>query len=164
MISGMCWTDSLIFLQKSDALLKAAEQGCTRCVKILLAKGAFVNEKCPECGFNCLMKAIENEHRYNITSKIQVIKFSTTIRDTVLAVLIHDFSSLRFSKEAVTPMRMLIEHIPGRYNMLLLCMLYCRCAITDVAEWVLNKCALEDDSTMDTESIDHKFEGHGGKQ
>ena len=33
----------------------------------------------------------------------------------------------------------------------------------DVAEWVLNKCALEDDTTtMDTESADHEFEG--GKQ
>ena len=36
-----------------------------------------------------------------------------TIRDTVLAILTHNFSALRCSNGTVTPMRMLIKHMPG---------------------------------------------------
>ena len=35
------------------------------------------------------------------------------VRDTVLAILTHNFSALRCSNGTVTPMRMLIKHMPG---------------------------------------------------
>lgn len=43
-------------------LILAATKGYTRSVRILLKKGADVNERSEE-GFNCLMKAIERKHR-----------------------------------------------------------------------------------------------------
>ena len=52
--------------------MTAATQGCTKCVKTLLAKGVPVSEKVD--GYNCLMAAIENEHRYianNIITNFQ---------------------------------------------------------------------------------------------
>jgi hypothetical protein len=96
----------------------AAEHGHTRCVKILLEKGALVNERCPDTSHNCLMKAIENEHRYNKTEQFPLaiifkILLSLIIRDTVLEILTHNFSALRYSNGTTTPMRMLIKHMPG---------------------------------------------------
>ena len=49
-------------IQQSPLMLAAAN-GHSRCVRRLLAHGADVLEK-DEKGYNCLMRAIENKHRY----------------------------------------------------------------------------------------------------
>ena len=41
------------------------------------------------------------------------------VRDTVLAILTHNFSALRCSNGTVTPMRMLIKHMPGIYGIII---------------------------------------------
>lgn len=54
------------FQMDSSPLLLASERGYSRCVQKLLKYGADVHESDDASGYksNCLMKAIENKHRY----------------------------------------------------------------------------------------------------
>ena len=64
---------------QDQALLLAAENGHSRCVRILLESEANVDEKSE--GYNCLMKAIKKKHRYNniIHSYLQYIIFTVKV-------------------------------------------------------------------------------------
>ena len=63
----------------SNALLLAASNGNTRCVELLLQskKKANVRTKCSRDGCNCLMKAIEGNHRSVSVFMHEFIDFHT---------------------------------------------------------------------------------------
>ena len=50
-----------------------ADFGHHRCVRILLKHGADIKAKDKSDGNNCLMKAIEKNHRYNVPGRSVVI-------------------------------------------------------------------------------------------
>ena len=52
-----------VYLTQNEALLMASDYGHHRCVRILLKNGADVKAQDADRN-NCLMKAIEKNHRY----------------------------------------------------------------------------------------------------
>ena len=54
---------------QDKALLEAADCGHHRCVRILLKHDADIKAKDDNDHNNCLMKAIERNHRYGILSQ-----------------------------------------------------------------------------------------------
>ena len=61
-IVDVVWCIRIIIQNK--ALLDAADCGHHRCVKLLLKNGADVKSTAEADDNNCLMKAIEKNHRY----------------------------------------------------------------------------------------------------
>ena len=53
---------------QDEALLEAANFGHHRCVRVLLKHGADIKATDDSDQNNCLMKAIERNHRYGISS------------------------------------------------------------------------------------------------
>ena len=124
----------------------------------LLSKGANVNDICPKSKYNSLMLAIEGRHRYFSTHKncASLVDFGLYTSATALTILSdrnQGLSALQYRcGNYKTPMRMLIQHMPGKSGQLHMKLEEIVAILTDLAEWVLNRIELD---TSQEDSVHH---------